>query len=65
MKVIFNTNVSGNEFYYLQGQVVELPATLAKDFIQAGFCEAVAEKKSAKAERATAKAPRKQTRSKK
>lgn len=64
MKVIFNQNISGADFYYLAGQVVELPANIAKEFLSAGFCDVVAEKKEAKAERATAKTKKRQTRAK-
>lgn len=65
MKVIFNQNVSGADFYYLAGQVVELPAATANEFLKAGFCDAVEVKKEAKAERAVSKtAPKRNTRAK-
>lgn len=65
MKVLFNQNVSGADFYYLEGQVVELPAATANEFLSAGFCNPVEVKKEAKAERAVSKkAPKRNTRAK-
>lgn len=65
MKVLFNQNISGADFYYLAGQVVELPAATAQEFLNANFCEVVEEKKEAKAERAVSKkAPKRNTRAK-
>lgn len=61
MKVIFNQNISGADFYYLEGQVVELPAATAKEFLNADFCEVVEEKKVQKAERAVSKKSTKRT----
>jgi hypothetical protein len=49
----------------LAGQVVELPAATAQEFLNAGFCDAVEVKKEAKAERAVSKkAPKRNTRAK-
>lgn len=65
MEVLFNQNVSGADFYYLAGQVVELPAATANEFLKAGFCEPVEVKEEAKAERAVSKnAPKRNTRAK-
>jgi hypothetical protein len=65
MKVLFNQNISGADFYYLAGQVVELPAATAQEFLKANFCTPVEEKKEAKAERAVSKkAPKRNTRAK-
>jgi len=61
MKVLFNQNISGADFYYLAGQVVELPAATAQEFLNANFCEGVEEKKAAKAERAVSKKTTKRT----
>jgi len=61
MKVIFNQNISGADFYYLEGQVVELPAATAEEFLSANFCEVVEEKKVQKAERAVSKKSTKRT----
>lgn len=61
MKVLFNQNISGADFYYLEGQVVDLPAATASEFISAGFCSVVEEKKEAKAERAVSKKSSKRT----
>lgn len=52
MKVKFLTSVAGADFHYLEGEVVELPAQRATEFLAANFCEALAEKKEASAERA-------------
>ncbi len=46
MKVIFNQAIAGADFYYTSGQVVELPSAAAAEFLNAGFCEVVEEKKA-------------------
>ena len=61
MKVIFNQAIAGADFYYTSGQVVELPSAAAAEFLNAGFCEVVEEKKAAKAERAVSKKTTKRT----
>ena len=61
MKVLFNQNISGADFYYQAGQVIELPAATAKDFLNAKFCEVVEDKQEAKAERAVSKKTTKRT----
>ena len=61
MKVLFNQNISGADFYYLAGQVVELPAATATEFLNAAFCEVVEEKQAVKAERPVSKKTTKRT----
>lgn len=61
MKVVFNQNISGANFYYLRDQVVDLPADIAKDFLNAGFCDVVEVKQEKKAERAVSKKSTKRT----
>ena len=61
MKVIFNQAIAGADFYYTSGQVVELPSAAAAEFLNAGFCEVVEEKKAEKAERAVSKKSTKRT----
>ena len=61
MKVIFNRAIAGVDLYYAQGQVVELPAAVADQYLNAGFCSVVEEKKAAKAERAVSKKTTKRT----
>lgn len=61
MKVIFNQAIAGVDLYYAQGQVVELPAAVAKRYIEQGICSIVEEKQVAKAERAVSKKTTKRT----
>ena len=61
MKVLFNQAIAGVDLYYAQGQVVELPAAVAQEYLNAGFCSVVEEKKAAKAERAVSKKTTKRT----
>ena len=61
MKVLFNQAIAGVDLYYAQGQVVELPAAVADQYLNAGFCSVVEEKKAAKAERAVSKKTTKRT----
>jgi len=61
LKVLFNQAIAGVDLYYAQGQVVELPAAVADQYLNAGFCSVVEEKKAAKAERAVSKKTTKRT----
>ncbi len=61
MKVLFNQAIAGADFYYAKGQVEELPAAVADQYLNAGFCSVVEEKKAAKAERAVSKKTTKRT----
>ena len=62
MKVRFKKNISGTGFRFRVGQEAELPSDMAKDFLQAGFCEAVAEPPKQRAKKSVAKTTKKETR---
>jgi hypothetical protein len=62
MKVRFKKNISGTGFRFRQGAEVELPSDMAKDFLQAGFCEAIAEPPKQRAKKSVAKTTKKETR---
>jgi len=61
MKVIFNQSIAGADFYYSLGQVVELPAAAAQEYLNAGFCNPVEVKEEKKAERAVSAKTTKRT----
>jgi hypothetical protein len=61
MKVIFNQAIAGVDFHYRKGQVEVLPTAVAQEYLNAGFCSVVEEKKAAKAERAVSKKTTKRT----
>jgi hypothetical protein len=62
MKVKFKKNISGTGFRFRIGQEAELPSDMAKDFLQAGFCDAVAEPPKQRAKKSVAKSTKKETR---
>jgi hypothetical protein len=62
MKVRFTTNISGTGFRFLDGQEADLPAEMANDFLNAGFCVAVAEPPAKRAKKSVAKPKAKETR---
>lgn len=62
MKVRFKKNISGTGFRFRVGQEAELPSDMAKDFLQAGFCEAIAEPPKQRAKKSVAKKTKKETR---
>lgn len=62
MKVRFKKNISGTGFRFRVGQEAELPSDMAKDFLQAGFCDAVAEPPKQRAKKSVAKTTKKETR---
>ena len=62
MKVRFKKNISGTGFRFRVGQEAELPSDMAKDFLQAGFCEAIAEPPKQRAKKSVAKTTKKETR---
>jgi len=62
MKVRFKKNISGNGFRFRIGQEAELPEDKAKDFLQAGFCDAIAEPPKTRAKKSVAKKSTKETR---
>jgi len=56
MKVRFLKSVSGNGFHYRKHAVVEIHADeMLTDFLNAGFCEAIAEAPKARAKKAVKK----------
>ena len=62
MKVRIKKNISGTGFRFRVGQEVELSSDMAKDFLQAGFCEAIAEPPAKRAKKSVAKKGNKETR---
>ena len=62
MKVRFKKNISGTGFRFRVGQEAELPSDMAKDFLQAGFCDAIAEPPKQRAKKSVAKSKIKETR---
>jgi hypothetical protein len=62
MKVRFKKNISGTGFRFRIDQEAELPSDMAKDFLQAGFCEAIAEPPKQRAKKSVAKKTKKETR---
>lgn len=62
MKVRFLQSVTGTLIHYRQGSVVDIPADMATDFLNAGYCEAVAEAPKARAKKAVKKSTKKETR---
>ncbi len=62
MKVRFLKSISGNGFHYRKDAVVELTSTeMVTDFLNAGFCVAIAEAPKARAKKAV-KITKKETR---
>ncbi len=63
MKVRFLKSISGNGFHYRKDAVVELRSSeMVTDFLNAGFCEAIAEAPKARAKKAVKKTTKKETR---
>jgi predicted deacylase len=63
MKVRFLKSVSGNGFHYRKSAVVDIHSEdIARDFLNAGFCEAVAEPAKVRAKKAVKKTTKKETR---
>lgn len=63
MKVRFLKSVSGNGFHYRKNAVVDIQSKdMATDFLNAGFCEAIAEAPKARAKKAVKKTTTKETR---
>lgn len=62
MKVKFNQSVVGLNFHHVADDVVDLPDTEARKFLNAGLCEAVAEPPKKRAKKAIKKTTSKQTR---
>lgn len=63
MKVRFLKSISGNGFHYRKHAVVEIHSTeMLTDFLNAGFCEAIAEPPKKRAKKAVKKNTSKETR---
>ena len=62
MKVKFNQSVVGNTFHHVVDDVVDLPEAEARQFLKAGFCEAVPEPPKVRAKKAVKKSTSKETR---
>jgi hypothetical protein len=63
MKVRFLKSVSGNGFHYRKDAVVELHSEeMALDFLNAKFCEVIAEPAKTRAKKAVKKTTKKETR---
>ena len=63
MKVRFLKSISGNGFHHRKGTVVEIHSEeRLTDFLNAGFCEAIAEPPKKRAKKAVKKTTSKQTR---
>ena len=62
MKVKFNQSVVGHKFHHVVDDVVDLPDAEAKKFLNAGYCEVVAEPPTKRAKKAVKKSTKKETR---
>lgn len=62
MKVRFLKSVSGNGFSFRKFAEAEIPSEMAKDFLNAGFCEVIAEPAKKRAQKAVKKKTKKETR---
>ena len=62
MKVVFKKTVVGNGFRFRIGQEAELPNDRAQEFLNAGYCDAIAEPPKKRAKKSVSKAKNKETR---
>jgi len=63
MKVRFLKSIVGNGFHYRKDAVVDIQSNeMVTDFLNAGFCEAIAEPPKKRAKKAVKKSTSKQTR---
>jgi len=62
MKVVFKKTVVGSGFRFRQGAEADLPNDRAMEFLNAGFCEAVAEPPKKRAKKSVSKPKTKETR---
>jgi len=62
MKVRFTKNIAGNGFRFRLGQEAELRSDIAKDFLNAGHCEVIAEPAKKRASKSVSKPKAKETR---
>jgi len=62
MKVVFKKTVVGNGFRFRKGAEVELPNDRAMEFLNAGYCEAIAEPAKKRAKKSVSKPKSKEIR---
>jgi len=62
MKVVFKKTGAGNGFRFRRGAEVELPGERAMEFLNAGFCDAVAEPPKKRAKKTVSKPKSKEKR---
>ena len=62
IKVVFKKTVVGSGFHFRKGAEVELSNDRAKEFLNAGFCDAVAEPPKKSAKKSVAKPKSKESR---
>jgi hypothetical protein len=62
IKVVFKKTIVGSGFRFRKGAEVELPNDRANEFLNAGFCDAVAEPPKKRAKKSVAKPKSKESR---
>jgi len=62
IKVVFKKTVVGSGFHFRKGAEVELSNDRAKQYLNAGFCDAVAEPPKKRAKKSVAKPKSKESR---
>lgn len=62
IKVVFKKAIVGSGFRFRVGQEAELPSERAKEFLNAGFCDAVAEPPKVRAKKSISKGKGKEVR---
>jgi hypothetical protein len=62
IKVVFKKTVVGSGFHFRKGAEVELSNDRAQEFLNAGFCDAVAEPPKKRAKKSVAKPKSKESR---
>jgi hypothetical protein len=62
MKVVFKKTIIGDTFRFRVGQEAELSDDMATEFLNAGFCNVIAEPPKQRAKKAVKKSTKKETR---
>lgn len=62
IKVVFLKTIVGSGFRFRKGAEVELPNDRAKEYLNAGYCDAVAEPPKKRAKKSVAKPKSKESR---
>ena len=62
IKVVFKKTIVGSGFHFRKGAEVELSNDRAQEFLNAGFCDAVAEPQKKRAKKSVAKPKSKESR---